>query len=111
MPERLFMMPSTSIPLSQSEICWSSASKGRYLLYDQPKSPDRSGTRVMPMRDADEGDTAAGHQLLHALGLRAGVIVAVTFQQVDSTPDAKTGTERHDESLQYTDCAVEKCHR
>ena len=100
MPERLFMMPSTSIPLSQSEICWSSASKGRYLLYDQPKSPD-----------ADEGDTAAGHQLLHALGLRAGVIVAVTFQQVDSTPDAKTGTERHDESLQYTDCAVEKCHR
>ena len=44
------MMPSTSIPLSQSEICWSSASKGRYLLYDQPKSPDRSGTRVMPMR-------------------------------------------------------------
>ena len=50
MPERLFMMPSTSIPLSQSEICWSSASKGRYLLYDQPKSPDRSGTRVMPMR-------------------------------------------------------------
>ena len=43
-------MPSTSIPLSQSEICWSSASKGRYLLYDQPKSPDRSGTRVMPMR-------------------------------------------------------------
>ncbi len=78
--------------------------------------------------DADEGDTAAGHQLLHALGLRAGVIVAglrsapvgakptstgrrAPFQQVDSTPDAKTGTERHDESLQYTNCAVEKCHR
>ena len=44
------------------------------------------------------------------MSIRAGVIVAVTFQQVDRTPDAKTGTECHDESLQYTDCAVEKCH-
>ena len=43
-------------------------------------------------------------------GLRTGVIVAVTLQQVDGTPDAKTGTERHNESLQYTDCTVEKCH-
>ena len=77
--------------------------------------------------DADEGDTAAGHQLLHALGFRAGVIVAglrsapvgakptstgrrAPFQQVDRAPDTKTGTECHDESLQYTDCAVEKCH-
>ena len=59
--------------------------------------------------DADEGDTAAGHQLLHALGLRARVIVAVTFQQVDRAPDTKAGTECHDECLQYTDCAVEKC--
>ena len=51
------------------------------------------------------------HQLLHALGLSAGVIVAVTLQQVDCTPDTKTGTERHDERLQYADCTVEKCHR
>ena len=44
------------------------------------------------------------HQVLHALGLRAGVIIAVTFQQVNRAPDAKAGTERHDEGLQYTDC-------
>ena len=44
------------------------------------------------------------------MSIRAGVIVAVTFQQVDRAPDTKTGTESHDESLQYTDCAVEKCH-
>ena len=55
MPERLFMMPSTSIPLSQSEICWL-------------RSAEESG-QERDEGDADEGDTAAGHQLLHALGL------------------------------------------
>ena len=44
------------------------------------------------------------------MSIRTGVIVTVTFQQVDRTPDTKTSTECHDESLQYTDCAVEKCH-
>ena len=44
------------------------------------------------------------------MSIRAGVIVAVTLQQVDSAPDTKTGTKRHDESLQYADCTVEKCH-
>ncbi len=47
---------------------------------------------------------------LRHMSIRAGVIVAVTLQQVDGTPDAKTGAERHNESLQYADCAVEKCH-
>jgi len=100
-----------------------------------PASPsrkvDRSAEQTGKKRyqgNADEGDTTASHQLLHALGLRAGVIVAglrsapvgakptstgrrAPFQQVDRTPDAKTGTECHDESLQYTDCSVVKCHR
>ena len=58
--------------------------------------------------DADERDTAACHQLLHALGLRAGIIDAVTFQMVDCSPDAKTCTKRNNKSLQYGDCAVEK---
>lgn len=44
------------------------------------------------------------------MSIRAGVIVAVTLKQVDGTPDAETGAERHNESLQYTDCTVEKCH-
>ena len=38
--------------------------------------------------DADEGDTAASHELLHTLGLSSGVIVAVAFEQVDYTPNA-----------------------
>ena len=44
------------------------------------------------------------------MSIRAGVIVPVTLKQVDGTPDAETGAERHNESLQYTDCTVEKCH-
>ena len=61
--------------------------------------------------DADQSDTATGHQLLHALGLRTGVVVAVTFQQVDDTPNAQTGTQRNNESLQDTNSRVKKFHR
>jgi len=38
------------------------------------------------------------------------VIIAVSFQQVDCSPDAKTGSECDYESLKYAYCAVEKCH-
>ena len=42
---------------------------------------------------ADQRDAAAGHQLLDALGLRAGIVVAVAFEQVYQTPDAEAGTD------------------
>ena len=45
------------------------------------------------------------------MSISAGVIVAVAFQQVDDAPDAESGTQCHDESLQCIDCAVEKCHK
>ena len=60
--------------------------------------------------DTDKCNTAACHELLHALGLRAGVIIAVTFHEVDSTPNAKTCTKCYNECLKYAYCAVEKCH-
>ena len=62
-------------------------------------------------RDADEGYAAASHELLHALGLCTGVIVTVTFQQVDDTPNAETGTESDNEGLENTNCGSKKCHR
>ena len=74
---------------------------------DCPRTPLGSSKKSGKQRykgDTDEGDTAAGHQLLHALGLRAGIIVAVTFQKVDCSPDAKTCTKCNNKSLQYTDC-------
>ena len=50
------------------------------------------------------------HELLHALALGAGVVVAVTFQQVDNAPDTETGTERDNEGLKNGDCLFKKCH-
>ena len=44
------------------------------------------------------------------MSIGAGVVVAVTLEQVDGTPDSETGTEGNDESLKDTDCAIEKCH-
>ena len=61
--------------------------------------------------DTDEGYAATSHELLHTLRLCTGVIVAVAFQKVDCTPDTKTCTESYYQSLQNTDCAVEKCHK
>ena len=59
---------------------------------------------------ADYGYTSAGHKLLHALALGAGVVVAVTFEQVDNAPDTETGTERDNEGLKNGDCLFKKCH-
>ena len=59
---------------------------------------------------ADYGYTSAGHELLHALAFCAGVVVAVTFQQVDNAPDTETGTERDNESLKNGDCLFKECH-
>ena len=56
------------------------------------------------------GYTSTGHELLHALALGAGVVVAVTFQQVDNAPDTETGTERDNEGLKNGDCLFKKCH-
>jgi len=50
------------------------------------------------------------YQLLHALRLGTGVIVAVAFEQVDGTPDAQARTESDDEGLENFYRAVEKFH-
>ena len=51
------------------------------------------------------------HELLHALGLRAGVVVAVTFQQVDDAPDAETSAKGDNEGLKNGDSLSKKCHK
>ena len=60
--------------------------------------------------NADQRDAATGHQLLHALRLGTGIIIAVAFEQVDNAPDSQTSTQSNDQSLENTDCRVEKCH-
>ena len=45
------------------------------------------------------------------MSIRAGVVVAITFQQVDDTPDAQTGTQSNNEGLKNGDSLIEKCHK
>ena len=69
----------------------------------------------LPFADEDKSGEAAvlvclvGASLSY-MSIGTGVIVAVALKKVDRAPDAKTGTESHNESLQYTDCCVKKCH-
>ena len=44
------------------------------------------------------------------MSIRAGVIVTVTFHEVDRSPDTKACTKSYYESLKYAYCAVKKCH-
>ncbi len=60
--------------------------------------------------DANEGNAAARHELLHALTFGPGIVVTIAFQQVDGSPNAKTGTESDNEGLKNIDCTVEKIH-
>ena len=60
--------------------------------------------------EANQGDAASRHQLFHALGLSAGVIVAITFEQVDEAPDAKAGTDSDNEGLENINGRVKEIH-
>ena len=58
----------------------------------------------------NNGYTSTGHKLRHALRFGARVVVAVTFQQVDDTPDTKTSAQSDNESLKNGNCLFKKCH-
>jgi hypothetical protein len=45
------------------------------------------------------------------ISIRTGVVVAVTFQQVDDTPDAETSAQSDNEGLKNGDSLIEKCHK
>ena len=67
------------------------------------------------MCSEDNGIGVAVYQILVCvtlwhMSIRAGVVVAVTFQQVDDAPDAQTGTEGDNEGLKNGDSLIEKCH-
>ena len=45
------------------------------------------------------------------MSIGSGVIVAITFQQIDDAPHAETGTESDNEGLKNGDCLIEKFHK
>ena len=44
------------------------------------------------------------------MSISAGVVVSVTFQQVNGSPDAEAGTKGNNQSLKNADSRVEKFH-
>ena len=52
-----------------------------------------------------------GFASLLNISICARIIIAVTFQQVDNTPDAETSAQSDNESLQNGDCLIKKCHK
>ena len=60
---------------------------------------------------ADQGNAASCHKLLDSLGLRTGVVVTVTFEKVDASPDAEACTKRDDEGLENRNRLLKKCHK
>ena len=51
-----------------------------------------------------------GCDVFNALRFGAGIVLPVTFEQIDSAPDTERGSERDDEGLKSTDGRVEEFH-
>ena len=45
------------------------------------------------------------------MSISTRVVVAVTLQEIDDTPDAETSAERNNEGLKNGDSLIEKCHK
>ena len=48
---------------------------------------------------------------LSHMSIGARVVIAITFQQIDDTPDTKTSTQSDNESLKNGNCLFKKCHK
>ncbi len=76
---------------------------------DRVKSTEQAGEK-RDKHEADEGNTAAGHQLFHSLALSSRIVIAVTFEEVDCAPDRKTCAQSNNEGLENVNSRVEKIH-
>ncbi len=68
------------------------------------------------MCSEDNGIGVAVYQILVCvtlwhMSISSGIVVAITFQQVDNTPNAETGAECDYEGLKNGDCLSKKCHK
>ena len=61
--------------------------------------------------EADQGDTAASHELLHTLALGSGIVIAISFQEVDRAPNGETCAQGNHEGLENIDGRVKEIHK
>ena len=125
-PERLFVIPEINSSLSHSvmdsfiasiEFHSSPERAGRalhvYFHVNLPPFPLESAEKTREKRnqgDTDERNPSSRDKLFNALRFGAGVVISITFQQINSAPDAERGSERDDEGLKSTDGRVEEFH-
>ena len=125
-PERLFVIPEINSSLSHSVMDSLIASMrfhsfperaGRALHVDfhvnLPPFPLESAEKPREKRnqgDTDERNPSSRDKLFNALRFSTRVVISITFQQIDSAPDAERGSECDDEGLKSTDGRVEEFH-
>ena len=107
------IIPPASISFIQSVSAFLMKSMRRHLLPRGarilPPSAEQTGEQ-RHQRHADERHAAARHELFHSLAFCAGVVIAVTFQKIDRTPDAEASAEGDDQRLEHLDSRIEKLH-
>ena len=124
-PERLFVIPEINSSLSHSVMDSFIASifisfperAGRALHVDfhvnLPPFPLESAEKTREKRnqgDTDESNPSSRDKLFNALRFSTRVVISITFQQIDSSPDTERGSECDDEGLKSTDGRVEEFH-
>ena len=67
-------------------------------------------TMFLLLRNSSDCCLFAFASLPH-MSIRAGVVVAISFQKVDDAPHAETGTEGDNEGLENGDCLIKKFHK
>ena len=45
------------------------------------------------------------------MSIGTGIVIAITFEQIDDAPNAEASAERDHEGLENTNSRVEKCHK
>ena len=124
-PERLLVIPEINSSFSHSVIDSFIASisfsfperAGRALHVNfhvnLPPFPPESAEKPREKRnqgDTDERNTSSRDKLFNALRFGTGVVLPVTFEEIDSAPDTERGSERDDEGLKSTDGRVKEFH-
>ena len=124
-PERLLVIPEINSSFSHSVIDSFIASisfsfperAGRALHVDfhvnlppfPPESAEKTGEK-RNQGDTDERNPSSRDKLFNALRFGTGVVLPVTFEEIDSAPDTERGSERDDEGLKSTDGRVKEFH-
>ena len=60
---------------------------------------------------ANQGNTAASHELFHALAFSPRIIISVALQQVNDAPDSETCAKGNNQSLENIDSRVKEIHK